>query len=168
MKGLRLGREKTGSSVGKKPKKSDKLIKQKNKAEKAANADSNEAALASPHFVDSKCDVYEKDSLFYLNKRLLGCGLTFFLSSCPHVELLDKPVENNIWGLISTVPPRRANMLSEEEHEELLCSVEGKPSVCFCSPHHMHTLTPFFEKGFGNSHGRSLREAPSWGDQTLL
>ncbi|KAH9259616.1 hypothetical protein BASA81_002038 [Batrachochytrium salamandrivorans] len=126
MKGMRLGREKTGSSVGKKAPKPDKLYKQKNKAEKSSGLDSSEVAQASPLFVDCKCDAYDH-TLPHLQSKLIGCGVTVYLHEFGDANgWLDN---TEIWGMATSTFPRRANKLGESEHEELLDAVANKPGL---------------------------------------
>jgi len=128
MKGLRLGREKTGSSVGKK-KRVDKLIKQKNKEEKNIQDEGEEYAKNAMHFVDTLCESFD-EKLPFLSEKLLGCGVSIHLGqSTPDLSGLET-ASNERWYVVGTLPPRRSNKLSSAEHQQLLDSVDGKVGVC--------------------------------------
>ena len=144
MKGMRLGREKTGSSAGHKPKKPDKLMRGQKKPGPSVQAavDLDALAEAAPYFVDARCEfAREASSLEEALERMggpsplsrmLGVGVTLFMGeSTPALQnaLLDDAEGSPFWAVVGSLPPRRAAKLTVEEHLQLLNAAKGRAGV---------------------------------------
>lgn len=131
MKGLRLSREQKGSSFGAlgAKKRADKQQKQKQKEDKTAASESEEIARAAPFFVDACCENLDVE-LPLLTSKLLGCGYRVYLGTPDAKTASLEEASDLIWGIVGTLPARRADKLSTAEHQELLNSVADKPGVC--------------------------------------
>ena len=146
---MRLGREKTGSSAGHKPKKPDKLMRGQKKPGPSQSEAVDLPAMAeqAPFFVDSRIELPKDaesplDAMLKMAQnapspvpRLLGVAQTLFLAESSAVmqnALLDQYQDGDsiFWAVVGTLPPRRCGRLTESEHIELFATARGRSGLC--------------------------------------